>query len=232
MTAQRRFGPGRGELDGAFEKLTIACPSGAGPGDTLEVETEKGDVLEIVIPGGISAGEEFEVRLASSSPGRGAVMRSVAAGAARGKLGAFEQELADAREEISAGASAPVAPPFAEGAVAGTDWSVYFDTQGKAFFQNRRTSATVWEPPAEVLRAVGGGASEPADADGDMSPMRSASGDMQRTFEEVASPERSFVLMVMPGGLGPASAKKLRCAASDLSGLLAALQVAPRRALA
>jgi hypothetical protein len=43
--------------------LVLECPEGAGPGDTLEVEWE-GNEIEIEIPAGVSAGQEFEVEIA------------------------------------------------------------------------------------------------------------------------------------------------------------------------
>ena len=44
-----------------LQALSIECPAGCGPGDTIAVSTEDGRDLEVVIPDSIEAGMIFEV---------------------------------------------------------------------------------------------------------------------------------------------------------------------------
>ena len=41
--------------------MTIVCPDGMGEGDALLVTAPDGRDVEVVVPAGISAGDEFEV---------------------------------------------------------------------------------------------------------------------------------------------------------------------------
>ena len=51
-----------GTADGGGETLSVVCPEGCGAGDTISLATAAGDV-EIVVPDGVEAGQEFEVTL-------------------------------------------------------------------------------------------------------------------------------------------------------------------------
>ena len=46
------------------QTLTVVCPDDVSPGDALSIQTEDGDELEIIVPEGVEAGEEFEVQFA------------------------------------------------------------------------------------------------------------------------------------------------------------------------
>jgi hypothetical protein len=41
--------------------INVRCPEGTGPGDVVLVETANGAEIEIEIPDGVCAGDEFEV---------------------------------------------------------------------------------------------------------------------------------------------------------------------------
>ena len=41
----------------------MTCPEGVESGDNILIDTPDGDELEIVVPDGVSAGDDFEVNL-------------------------------------------------------------------------------------------------------------------------------------------------------------------------
>ena len=48
--------------------MTIVCPEGVGPGDTLEVTTPAGQEVDVPVPDGIQPGEEFEISVSCGVP--------------------------------------------------------------------------------------------------------------------------------------------------------------------
>eukprot|EP01052_Picozoa_sp_SAG31_P021102 SAG31_NODE_1614_length_7741_cov_4.817849_4_plen_634_part_00 len=50
------------EEDGV-ETLSVVCPDGVGPGDSLFIQTEDGEEMEIEVPEGVEPGDEFEVQI-------------------------------------------------------------------------------------------------------------------------------------------------------------------------
>jgi hypothetical protein len=52
------------EMDDAdAEFLTVTCPAGVSPGETLYVTTPDGDELEVIVPEGVGEGDEFDVSI-------------------------------------------------------------------------------------------------------------------------------------------------------------------------
>jgi hypothetical protein len=43
--------------------ILVTCPEGVESGDNILIDTPDGDELEIVVPDGVSAGDDFEVNL-------------------------------------------------------------------------------------------------------------------------------------------------------------------------
>jgi hypothetical protein len=48
--------------------MTIVCPEGVGPGDTLEVTTPAGQEVGVPVPDGMQPGEEFEISVSWGQP--------------------------------------------------------------------------------------------------------------------------------------------------------------------
>ena len=47
-----------------METLDVECPEGVGPGDVIYLQYDN-EEIEVKIPGGVQAGDEFEVNLES-----------------------------------------------------------------------------------------------------------------------------------------------------------------------
>ena len=48
---------------GVGSSLSVVCPDGVGPGDTITVTTAAGEEVDVVVPDGVESGQEFEVTL-------------------------------------------------------------------------------------------------------------------------------------------------------------------------
>ena len=51
--------------------ITVTCPDGAVPGDTISVQTADGSEVDVVVPGDVSPGEEFDITIAGEEDDEG-----------------------------------------------------------------------------------------------------------------------------------------------------------------
>ena len=56
------------QKDEGVEMLSVECPEGVVPGDTLFIQTPDGEELEIVVPEGMAPGDSFDVAVAAGGP--------------------------------------------------------------------------------------------------------------------------------------------------------------------
>eukprot|EP01044_Picomonas_judraskeda_P002122 COSAG03_NODE_142_length_11687_cov_11.710131_9_plen_1477_part_00 len=58
------------EVEKAQSRLVVICPEGVEPGQLIEVEGPSGGLIQLTVPNGVAAGDEFEVDLADGEEDR------------------------------------------------------------------------------------------------------------------------------------------------------------------